>query len=244
MNNQEAKFILSGYRPNGGDAGDEMFGDALRQAQQDPALAAWFAREQAYDQAVAARLAEIAPPAELRADILAGVRASKRSPRRRWSVPAWAGVAAAVMVGAAVAFWPVPLAPVPDRLADFAFQDMGRDHDGMHGETASALQARLSDPRTRLGEGVPLDFAALKTTGCRTLAFRGHSVLEVCFQREGSWFHFYVVRSEDFPDLPAGGKPRIVHRDGLYAASWADPARGFHYVVVGDAGAEAVRNLL
>ena len=87
MNNQEAKFILSGYRPNGGDAGDEMFGDALRQAQQDPALAAWFAREQAYDRAVAARLAEIAPPAELRADILAGVRASKRSPRRRWSVP-------------------------------------------------------------------------------------------------------------------------------------------------------------
>jgi hypothetical protein len=207
-------------------------------------MAAWLAREQAHDRAIASKLAGIVPPAGLREAILAGARASKRSPRRRWSVPVWAGLAAGVMVGVTVALWQTHRMPSPDRLADFAFKDMAINHEGGHGARASALQARLSDPRTHLGRGLPLDFAALKTTGCRSLAFQGHSVLEICFKREGSWFHFYVVRSEDFPNLPAGNKPAMAGRDGLYAASWADPSHDYHYVVVSDAGADAIRRLL
>ena len=45
-------------------------------------------------------------------------------------------------------------------------------------------------------------FAALRSTGCRTLNFAGHDVLEVCFQRNGAWFHCYIARCEDFPSLP------------------------------------------
>ena len=38
MNNQEAKFILSSYRPNGADARDALFQEALQQVRQDPAV--------------------------------------------------------------------------------------------------------------------------------------------------------------------------------------------------------------
>ncbi|MDB6169002.1 MAG: hypothetical protein JWM88_1866, partial [Verrucomicrobia bacterium] len=77
MSNNEAKFTLGAYRPNGRDAGDAMFGEPLRQARTDPALGAWFERAQAHDAAMAAKLREIAPPAALREAILAGARASR-----------------------------------------------------------------------------------------------------------------------------------------------------------------------
>ena len=56
MNNTEAKFILNAYRPNGRDAGDPAMTAALAQAASDPALGAWFAREQTHGHAIAAKL--------------------------------------------------------------------------------------------------------------------------------------------------------------------------------------------
>ena len=53
MNNDTAKEILSAYRPDGQDAADPCFKEALEQAQRDPDLRAWFERERLRDQAMA-----------------------------------------------------------------------------------------------------------------------------------------------------------------------------------------------
>ena len=74
MNNEEAKFILQGYRPNGADAGDAAFRAALEQVQRDPALREWFARQQAFDAAVSTKLDAVPAPVGLREAILAGGR--------------------------------------------------------------------------------------------------------------------------------------------------------------------------
>ena len=66
MNNNEAKFILSAYRPGGRDAGDPGMATALAQAKSDPVLGAWFARERAHDAAVAWKLRAVVPPVGLR----------------------------------------------------------------------------------------------------------------------------------------------------------------------------------
>lgn len=79
MNNEEAKFILQGYRPNGADAGDATFCAAVEQAKRDPALGEWFARQQSFDTAVGAKLAQVAPPSGLRAAILAGGKVDRKS---------------------------------------------------------------------------------------------------------------------------------------------------------------------
>src|SRR4051812_36323321 len=107
MNNPEAKFILGAYRPDGRDAGDPMFAGALSQAEHEPELHAWFESQRKFDATIAGKLRDVAPPAELREAILAGVRASQ--PRRHWwTNPAWLAAAAAIVVLAAVTVTVVP----------------------------------------------------------------------------------------------------------------------------------------
>ena len=244
MTNNEAKFLLGAYRPNGGDAANAIFGEALNQAKSDPALGAWLARAQAHDAAIAARLREIAPPAGLREAILAGGRAS-RTPPVTWRRPAvWLALAAgvAVLLSATVALWPNRAAAETARIANFALADTAHGKHGGHGEAAGALQVLLSQPTTRLGAGLPVDFAALRATGCRTVSFAGHDLLEVCFQRNGAWFHVYIANRADFPSLPAGAAATFAQQAQLGCASWSDATH--HFAVVSEAGLDAIKRLL
>jgi hypothetical protein len=250
MNNTEAKFILNAYRPGGRDASDATFVAALEQAKSDPALGAWFAREQAHGGAVAAKLREIAPPAGLREAILAGGRMSGGEPataparHARGLRPVWLAAAAAiaVLLIVSVALWP-KRAVAGSPLTDFAMVDAleGEKHGG-HGEITGALQATLSNDSTRLASAMPIDFAALRKNGCRTVKVAGHDVLEVCFKRDGSWFHCYIARVEDFPGAPAWATPSFQQGGKVVAAAWADGAH--RIVVAGVAGRAAVERLL
>lgn len=230
MNNAEAKFILQGYRPDGADAGDATFCAALEQAQNDPALGQWFARQQAFDAAVSAKLARVPVPADLRAAILAGahVTTAGASHRAWWNRPAWMAVAAGVTVllAAGVALWPKQAAA----FSDFALADTNLSalHGG-HGHESNELQAVLNDPATRLGQRLPINFANLHETGCRTIGFKGHDVLELCFKRNGVWFHCYIARAADFPSVAINSTPALEDRGSTALASWTDDV---HVIVV------------
>jgi hypothetical protein len=243
MNNAEAKFILQGYRPNGADAPDATFAAALAQAQKDPALAEWFAKQQAFDAAVSAKLGHIAAPADLRAAILAGgrVTAAGVPARSWWNRPAWMAMAAgvAVMFAAGLALWPKQAVA----FNEFALADakLSSTHGGMGGPI-DTLQAILSQPNTKLGQKLPLDYAALHGTGCRTVAFQGRDVLEVCFSRNGAWFHCYIAKAADFPGLGLGSTPTLADKGGASIASWIDA--GHVIVVVSKAGRKDLEALL
>lgn len=230
MNNAEAKFILQGYRPNGADAGDATFCAALEQAQKDPALGQWFARQQAFDAAVSAKLAQVPVPADLRAAILAGgsVTTAGAPQRAWWNRPAWMAVAAGVTVllAAGVALWPKQAAT----FSDFALADakLSAIHGG-HGHENNELQAVLNDPATKLGQKLPISFANLHETGCRTINFKGRDVLELCFKRNGVWFHAYIARAADFPRMVLGSSPTLEDRGSTAIAAWTDDA---HVIVV------------
>lgn len=243
MNNEEAKFILTGYRPNGSDAADPMFGEALKQAQTDPGLGAWLARAQAHDAAVADKLARMSPPAGLREAILTGGRVSGTK-RAAWRQPVWfaAAAAIAVLLVSATALWPkYAVANAP--LTKFAMSDAleGSKHGG-HGPADGELRAELSPVSARLSQGVPIDFAALEKGGCRTVNVGGRPVLEVCFKREGAWFHCYIARCEDFPSLAAKQGPVFAENGLVNAVSWADGAHRF--VVASIAGRDEIARLL
>jgi hypothetical protein len=244
MSNHEAKFILGACRPGGRDADQPTFRAALAQAGSDPELGAWWARAQAHDAAMAAKLREIAPPAGLREAILAGARAS-RAPRAARRFPTvWLALAASValVLAASLALWPRRAGADPARLTAFALDDTAHGQHGGHGTAAGALQARLSQPTTRLGGGLSVEFATLRATGCRTLTLAGHDVLEVCFQRDGVWFHCYIAKCADFPAPGAGAPAAFVQQAQLACATWADATHRF--VLVTDAGLEAVKRLL
>lgn len=243
MNNQEAKFILNAYRPGGRDAADPAFAEALQQAERDPVLGAWFARERTHDAAVAAKLAQVTPPAGLREAILAGARVSGAK-RAGWRQPAWLAMAAAaaIMVGA-VAFWPKRADAKNDPVARLALVDAleGEKHGG-HGAAVQSLVADLHNPATRLSEALPVNFTQLRSTGCRTLNVEGKSVLEVCFERNGTWFHCYIAKCDDFPQLRKSAEPMFAASGQVNAVAWADGTH--HFVVAGVASREAVARLL
>jgi len=245
MNTQQAKFILQGYRPNGADARDATFGAALAQVGKDEALRDWFAREQAFDRAVGAKLDEVQAPAGLREAILAGGRltAPAGPVRRWWRQPAWMAAAAgiALFFAAGLALWPRSAA-ADGTLSAFALNDAihSETHEG-HGDASGVLQAELGAPAMRLGGRLPVDFSALSKAGCRSLTFQGHEVLEVCFKRNGAWFHCYIAQRVDFPALAAAVAPVLADRNGSSIASWADSS--LVYVVVSKTGRSALERL-
>jgi hypothetical protein len=244
MNNQEAKFILSAYRPNGVDANDEVFAEALRQAERDPALRAWLASEQALDAAMVRKFKEIAAPAGLREAILTGARVSGER-RRFWNQPLWIGLsaAAAILIVASVAVWPKQASADTKALAEFALKDLAGETHGGHGRQVEALQKLLSDPNVRLSDDRVINFEVLERGGCRTVEFGGREVLEICFNRGGKWFHLYAMRA---PDLKGseGASSVIAQRDALACATWSNSSSSELYAVVGSTDIESVKNLL
>jgi hypothetical protein len=257
MSNNEAKFILSAYRPGGRDANDPAMAQALAQAKSDPALGAWFAREQQHDAAVAAKLAEIAPPAGLREAILAGARMSDReglpdtekgggpttTKRVWWTQPGWLAAAAALAVLLSLAAW--RMTPVRgESFAEFAvnFVDKGFRLQ-KHGADVAELKTWLGEQHGPLPEALPAKFAELRALGCRTLSFKGQDVSLVCFERGGREFHVFVARRDGTAGAAEAG-PRFLDagRTKLVAATWTDAKN--RYVLVSDAEADVVKRLL
>ena len=246
MTNNEAKFILNAYRPSGRDADDSAMATALSQAKSDPALGAWFAREQAHGAAVAAKLREIAPPAGLREAILTGARmsgpATAAARRAWWARPVWLAAAASVAVLLSLAAW-WRLAPVRGAgFEDFAVNFVDRGfHLQKHSADVAVLKAWLSEQHRPLPEALPAKFAELRALGCRTIDFQGREVSLTCFERGGKEFHVFVARREFIPDVLESAAPRFLDRGKLVAATWTDAKN--HYVVVSDAGMDAMQRL-
>jgi hypothetical protein len=125
--------------------------------------------------------------------------------------------------------------------ASFAIGDMANNRHGGRGEPASALISQLETEGARMPAAEQIDFEKLRDTGCRTLNLAGHDVLEVCFSRSGTTFHFYVARRDGpLSDSVARGPTFMTEAAGA-AAVWSD-AR-FDYVIASAAGAEAIRRL-
>ncbi len=255
MTNEEAKFILQGYRPNGADADNEAFAEALAQASRDPALSAWFEREQEFDATIAAKLSNISPPAGLRESILVGTKLSSVSSESRtsraWWLRRWTiGLAAAATV--AMAFT-VNLSEPESRIAALpgfdpvlkvALADYGGAHDkGPHANQLGSFGACLMDNENKLGDGVmPANLDQLREFGCRKVNVAGHEVFEVCFQRESDWYHVFIAPREPLDAEAIYSKP-IFHESGEFiAASWADDK--FAYLVSGTTELATLRGLL
>lgn len=69
MDKQQAQFILQSFRPDGADAQDPDFAEALALAAEDRELGEWLTQERARDAAFAAALSDVPIPEDLRAAI-------------------------------------------------------------------------------------------------------------------------------------------------------------------------------
>jgi hypothetical protein len=244
MKNQDAKFILSGYRPGGQDASDPAFAEALEQAKLDPELGQWFAAQQAHAAAVAGKLKEIAPPAHLRTAVLAGSLLAQPTTRSRWLRPALVGAAAALAVFAGLVTV-MPAKPTMDveKLTAFAIQDaQAGKHARPIGTAANDFKALLEQDGLCLATGLHFDFETLRTTGCRTLTNDNHEMVEVCFKRNGDFYHFYIVKRSDYSNLKPDAFTGTKTQGEVSFVSWAD--QNYFYMLASKAAPEVIGLLL
>lgn len=243
MNHHEAKFLLRAYRPNTADAGDPVFAQALNAAEHDPILKAWLDREEAMDRAMRAKLRAVQPPAGLREAILAGSRASHR-PRSWWKNPIWMAAAACIAIALSLTLRLRPTGPSAHEFAAFALNELATDgssHDGGRPELGK-IQAQIASLQLPLPGNPAVDGDDLRRAGCRVMQFAGHNVFELCFERNGQWYHLYAVRVEDLSRGTADPQSLMMTKGKFSSTAWKDAK--FAYALVTGDGPEALRKLI
>jgi anti-sigma factor RsiW len=255
MNTREAKLVLRAWRP--GDEGEDgtVFREALERVRDEPELAAWLEREQAFDRAVGAALKRVSPPDGLRQAILIGGRAS-RMPKPWWRRPAVFGIAAVLVMAVGVSLFRIPSGPEsggsgsglePMALMRFAVHNLVH---GPHGHSMEAGSLRLEEALSRHEGGLveSAEFAVsadeAERAGCQRFVVGGREVFEICFQRDGAWFHLYLVRSDPARGTSGGGAGglAVLESDGVAAATWE--RAGTIYTLATRSGMDALRRLL
>ncbi len=255
MTNEEAKFMLSGYRSNGADAKNETFAEALAQAERDPLLRNWFEREQEFDAIIAPKMGQVSAPSGLRESILAGTKLSliektTRKVRVWWANP-WS-----IMLGAAAAFALVfttvyrtanhQVAQLPgfEPVLKIAMADFSGTHSkGTHAHELGEFGQWITNGSSKLGADImPVNLAELRELGCRTIDVAGHEIFEICFQRESGWYHVYIAPRDVFSDQGVYREPMFHESGEFIAASWADSE--FAYLVSTSTGRASLRGLL
>lgn len=226
MNPRETKFILRAHRADGRYASDDpVFAEAMAEAARSPELAAWLAREHALDEAVARKLEAIQPPTGLRETILAGAQASRRS-RRWWQQPRWlavaAGLAFALILPAVFDYTRAPALSV-GVFAHLAIDDsLNRQHSHDHAPALAAIADELATRATPFSAGLDLSPERLRDAHCARLPLGDRDAFELCFQRDGTWFHLYVMRRDHAGPRDHDRQPTYLQRDHLATAAWTD----------------------
>ena len=210
ITNQSAKFVLNAYRPNGADAQDPVFRDALEQAARDPELAGWFKEQRSFDSLIAGKLAEVQPPAALYSTILAGI--ANRSPVRRFSFRPLLALAAILVLSGMILFpmyresvspsnsieqyqkanlTMLSSAPAPE--LDLVTADFSR------------TQEYLAERKVPRLSSLPGSLLDLPTAGCKTLRWRGQELSLTCFcLPSGELLHVFVIDEKAFRSINVG----------------------------------------
>lgn len=224
MNNDEAKFILSAYRPTGDDASDPRFAEAITQAERDPELAHWFEAERRFDAAFANALEAVPLPRDLRAKILAGGEVSRPSVwvTRRQVLALAAGI---VLLAAAAGLW---FNRVPgldrwqrDALTLISKLGSGSTRFDLVNQDAAVLQEWLRERNAPAPEALPAALRSLPALGCKTIDSEGHAVSIICFKMGANESIHLVVTDENTLSRPPPSEPRFVRENGWATASWS-----------------------
>jgi hypothetical protein len=228
MDNREAKFILSAYRPGGQDVTDPRFSEALEQAERDPILRRWFEESIEFDAAMTERLGKITPPGDLRESILAGAKVSR--------MPQWKNrfgklaIAAALILSASlgVVIWQNTR---PQHLTGWQTQALNVVSSLEKNESKFDAQSRNSSDLVNwlranhapAAEKVPDNLAKLTSLGCKTFSWNGTPVSVICFMRpDGGLIHLVATNVTPATQPKAKMKPTVVKEGEWTTATWRE----------------------
>jgi len=240
MDNREAEFILSAYRPGGQDANDPRFSEAIEHARRDPILQRWFGESVAFDAGMTEKLCGVPVPGDLRESILAGAKVSRvprwKKPFRKWAI-------AAVVVLSATLGSLIWYNVRPARLAGWQNEALGviaslvrqesrfdaQSHDV--GELLAWLRANNAPTAQKL----PDNLDKLSTLGCKTFSWNGIPLSVICFMRpDGGLIHLVTMNVPvPAPDRAPRQLAKFVQRGDWATATWSQGDRVYMLVLEG-----------
>ncbi len=245
MNREEARFILHAYRPNGEDAHDPQFEEALALVRNDPELAHWFAREQALDAAIAGRIHSVSPPPDLTTQLLLARKVIR--PKPWWRKPAWIAAAASValLISAASLWWlhrsnETEFASFRGTMIE-ASLDM-RKHIDVMGLDAGELKQWLIENRGHPGFVLPPRLADKGIMGCKVLDWHGRRVTLLCLKFGGKHVDVFVINESDLPRVSLSAAPVFASERGMTTATWR--REGKIYFLAGNIPESDLKQLL
>jgi len=234
MNKQQAREILSVYRPGTEDEHDPIFAEALALARTDRELKTWFEESTAFDGGLRTALARVDAPIDLREIILAGRKIIRPTPwwNYRLSGRQLAAAAALILVAALSVLWfnhrPPGFADFRREIADSSWGPS--PHVEMPAASLGEVKRLLAAQHVATNFSVPPALASSDIRGCSVMHWRGHEVPVICFHSDKQHLHLVVVGRDLFQDAPAV-MPQTDQWSSWRTASWTQD--DYAYVLTG-----------
>ncbi len=248
MDKQEAKLLLHSYRPDGRDASDPAFAEALALAGQDAELGRWLEGECELDKVIGQRLREFPVPPDLRQAVIAGQRSQRRISKPAfvwWRSPSLAWAAAIVLVFVAAYFVrddsdsSVALAAYRESMtanlrSGFVFDQ--------HHERPEKLTEWLAEHGGMANLSVPASLRATSALGCKLFEFEGMKSALICFSlADQQVVHLFVVDGGRFRPQDFEAAAAALRCNDYDTFAWREQDRVF--LLAGGVGLERLREI-
>jgi hypothetical protein len=243
MNIQEAKEILTLFRPGTTDREDPHFARALALARQDAELSHWFSEHCAFQEAMRSSFRQIPVPEGLKEQILSERTVRLKSVARRKAVSLAFATVGLTLLCVLASLW---LAPAKNPSFSLFQSRMARmvlrQYPRMELETSDLgqIHRHLSDK----GHGdydLPGPLAKTQGTGCAVLQWHGRPVSMICFNsgktttpRVPDLFLFIIERTSVSEPPPTSAPQFTTISRGMSAASWTSGNKSYVLAGLGD----------
>ena len=242
MNRDEARKILRAYRATEPDRSDPEFAQALGLAREDPELTRWLEEETSLDSAIAAKLAALPPPADLRGKILTRSAGTDRAAgtlapwmRRVAVIAVIVGLPALVWYGAWRKYEPKRFAPwQADALAFLDRMVAGREKLDVESAKSQELIAWLRQASAPVPGEIPPSLQHVESVGCKTLLAGQKRVSIICFHVDADHIaHLVTVEKRQLAGPPPEKRPQFVQKRDWMTASWSEQSQSFMLAMKG-----------
>lgn len=238
MDRHEAKLRLQAFRVGRDDSEDPVFAEALRLARQDPELSHWLQEQQALNHSLSEKLREIPVPEDLKSNILAAYRVSKKQPRiqrREWLALAALFLVLLIPIGK----WlnrirnegPVTFDAYQHDMVKYLSRGFYLD---LATDDPKAIRDWLANEHGFTGYAVPAGLEQYPSIGCRVIRWHSRQSVLICFDVNGELVHLFVIPVSELPDGPASPERSYARIGQWTTASWAEGERCYYVATRGD----------